>query len=214
MKLFLRPTHLCVMAACLCQALSANPCALSQTALAAVQQAQNAQTESLPSVLSRAAAMEADAVGEQQFVYEQFAAGKPLMKVCRLCTIRSFATEIGIEDSTTRYRMKEDPRIKYTRYNYTKILKISEDEERAMHAIVLDTYYRLQENEKQEEEHNILHEARAKLEQLLGEDFKKLDAYVYKGLKMNAVVAPPASISDPTHPGDNSDPKYAPEAKQ
>jgi len=159
--------------------------------------------------------MEADSVGEQKFVYEQFGAGKPLMKVCRLCTIRSFATAIGIEDSTTRYRMKEDPKIKYTRYDYTKILKINEDEERAMHAIVLNTYYRLQAIERQEEGHNILEEARAKLELLLGEDFKNLDAYIYRtSAGPNAVVTSPTSTSDPSQSRDNSDPNHAPEVKQ
>jgi hypothetical protein len=44
MKLFLRPTHLCVMAVCLCQALSASPFALCQATPAAEQQDQKAQS--------------------------------------------------------------------------------------------------------------------------------------------------------------------------
>ncbi|MGA2889362.1 MAG: hypothetical protein ABSE51_15040 [Terracidiphilus sp.] len=236
MTFYFRAVRLFVAAAGLCFGLSVSPFAHSQAArAAALPQIQEDQE----AISNTVATEEANSLGEEHFVYEQFGAGKPLMKVCRLCTIDQFALQIGNEDSTTQAKMKEDPEIIYTRYDYSKLFGISEDEEQAMHTIILDTYYRLQENQKQylaahlavlssprndperdaklakraeleQEKHKILEDARAKLMQVLGdEDFKKLDEYEFKW-ERNAVVAPPAGATDQKQPGDNNGTENAP----
>ena len=238
MSLPFRPTHLFPAAACLCFALLVSPFAIGQAEPAVTQQRQNAQ------LVTQTQTSDSSSTKEAGYVYEQFGDGKPLMRVCRPCTVDEFATGVGIEDGQIQHAIQNDPEHIPVRTDYGKRLDIPEDEEKALHTIILDTYYRLKEiaaqytadisvlppprndaelkaklakrDELEQQETKILDESVAKLKQVLGEEeFKRLDEYVYfSSGRRNAVAVSSAGTSNSSQPGDNSKINKAPEVQR